>query len=524
MGSAPSAWPGSAPSTTASCAAPGSDALADARRPRPRPKPPDAAARPHGPSPGSYPGKSHGFSRLAAFGRTGYAGPSAGRSSARVAKLADALDLGSSGPKALGGSTPPSRTTLGWRRPGTTTRSRNGHRMKVDVEELEGCKRRLAVEAPVDVVHAGVGARVRARAEAGAPARLPQGPRAALAGQAALRRRRAARGRRAPDSRRLPAGAHRGAARPVERARPAGRQAGGGRAADASWRWWRSGPPSRSATTRASSVQHAPGAGRPTTTWTQPSSRCASSTPSSAASSAPAAPGDLVIVDYTLAPEGHEPTTANGYALPGRRRHRAARDRRRPWSACGAGEEREVGLRFADDHRTRDAARQAGTASREAGRGQGEGPARARRRLRQGARASSRPSTRCGPRCAASSRPARQAEDTAGAGGQDRRGAAGPPRVRGAGRHGHAAGRPPGRAHPRAAAPPGRRPRPHAVGLQQARSASCGPGAEKAVRRALLLEAIADAGGDRAPPTPTWTPRSRSSPGPVSGRRRPSGV
>src|SRR5712671_4484966 len=62
-----------------------------------------------------------------------------GPNSARVAKLADALDLGSSGPKALGGSTPPSRTNI-------------GVSMKVAVEAMDGCKRRLAVEAPSDVV------------------------------------------------------------------------------------------------------------------------------------------------------------------------------------------------------------------------------------------------------------------------------------------------------------------------------------------------------------------------------------
>lgn len=63
-----------------------------------------------------------------------------------------------------------------------------------------------------------------------------------------------------------------------------------------------------------------------------------------------AAPGDLVIVDYTLKPQGLDPTTANGYqfivgagsvipeidqAVVGMR----------------AGEQREVGVRFADDHR-----------------------------------------------------------------------------------------------------------------------------------------------------------------------------
>src|SRR5438876_878218 len=76
-----------------------------------------------------------------------------------------------------------------------------------------------------------MGARVRPRPEAGAPARLPQGSRAALAREAALRRRRAARSGRAPHPGRLPAGPHRGAARSRQRARPAGGQARGERAA-----------------------------------------------------------------------------------------------------------------------------------------------------------------------------------------------------------------------------------------------------------------------------------------------------
>jgi trigger factor len=63
-----------------------------------------------------------------------------------------------------------------------------------------------------------------------------------------------------------------------------------------------------------------------------------------------AAPGDLVVVDYTLAPQDHEPTTATGYhfligggtVLP--EIDAAA-------VAMHAGEERDVPLRFADDHR-----------------------------------------------------------------------------------------------------------------------------------------------------------------------------
>jgi trigger factor len=63
-----------------------------------------------------------------------------------------------------------------------------------------------------------------------------------------------------------------------------------------------------------------------------------------------AATGDLVVVDYTLAPEDHEPTTANGYhflvgggtVLP---------EIDAAVVGLKAGDERDVSLRFADDHR-----------------------------------------------------------------------------------------------------------------------------------------------------------------------------
>src|SRR5262245_60064549 len=102
---------------------------------------------------------------------------------ARVAKLADALDLGSSGPQALGGSTPPSRTT--WRR---DARSSDEGRCRVPGGVQAPPVRRGAPGRGA----ARVGARLRPRAARGAPARVPQGPRAALPGEAALRRRRPA--------------------------------------------------------------------------------------------------------------------------------------------------------------------------------------------------------------------------------------------------------------------------------------------------------------------------------------------
>jgi trigger factor len=64
----------------------------------------------------------------------------------------------------------------------------------------------------------------------------------------------------------------------------------------------------------------------------------------------PANPGDLVIVDYTLTPEGQDPHTETGYAfLTGSGSVMAEIDQ----AVVGmrAGEEREVGVRFADDHR-----------------------------------------------------------------------------------------------------------------------------------------------------------------------------
>ena len=75
----------------------------------------------------------------------------------------------------------------------------------------------------------------------------------------------------------------------------------------------------------------------------------------------PAAAGDLVVVDYTLAPEGHEATTASGYhfmvgsgtVLP---------EIDAAVVGLRAGDEREVPLRFADDHRMESLRGKPGTA------------------------------------------------------------------------------------------------------------------------------------------------------------------
>jgi len=74
-----------------------------------------------------------------------------------------------------------------------------------------------------------------------------------------------------------------------------------------------------------------------------------------------AGPGDLVIVDYTLAPEGHDATSANGYqfivgsgaVLP---------EIDQAVVGMQAADERHVALRFADDHRMETLRGKAGTA------------------------------------------------------------------------------------------------------------------------------------------------------------------
>jgi trigger factor len=76
----------------------------------------------------------------------------------------------------------------------------------------------------------------------------------------------------------------------------------------------------------------------------------------------PAANGDLVVVDYTLAPEAHDPTTANGYHfVVGSGSVMAEIDA----AAIGmrAGEKKEITLRFPDDHRMESLRGKGGTAS-----------------------------------------------------------------------------------------------------------------------------------------------------------------
>jgi trigger factor len=75
-----------------------------------------------------------------------------------------------------------------------------------------------------------------------------------------------------------------------------------------------------------------------------------------------AAEGDLVVVDYTLAPEAHDPTTANGYHfVVGSDSVMSEIDA----AAVGmrAGEKKEVALRFPEDHRMESLRGKGGTAS-----------------------------------------------------------------------------------------------------------------------------------------------------------------
>ena len=75
-----------------------------------------------------------------------------------------------------------------------------------------------------------------------------------------------------------------------------------------------------------------------------------------------AAEGDLVVVDYTLAPEAHDPTTANGYHfVVGTGSVMPEIDA----AVVGmkAGEKKEIELRFPDDHRMESLRGKSGTAS-----------------------------------------------------------------------------------------------------------------------------------------------------------------
>lgn len=75
-----------------------------------------------------------------------------------------------------------------------------------------------------------------------------------------------------------------------------------------------------------------------------------------------AAPGDLVIVDYTLNVEGQEPTSQTGYAFvigDGS----VMKEIDEAAAGMNAGEEREVGFRLPDDHRREELRGKSGTAT-----------------------------------------------------------------------------------------------------------------------------------------------------------------
>ena len=75
----------------------------------------------------------------------------------------------------------------------------------------------------------------------------------------------------------------------------------------------------------------------------------------------PANAGDLVIIDYTLVPEGQEPHTETGYAfIPGSGAVMPEIDQ--AVVGMNAGDEREVGVRFPDDHRNEQLKGRPGTA------------------------------------------------------------------------------------------------------------------------------------------------------------------
>ena len=135
----------------------------------------------------------------------------------------------------------------------------------------------------------------------------------------------------------------------------------------------------------------------------------------------PAAPGDVVIVDYTLSPEGLAAEQRERLRLPGRRGQRCCPEIDQAVVGMRAGEEREVGVRFSAEHRREELRDKPGRAAVKVVGGQGEGPPRAGRRLRQAGRRVRHPGRRA-RRAAPPARGAPRARGQAGPGGQDRRG------------------------------------------------------------------------------------------------------
>ena len=223
-------------------------------------------------------------------------------------------------------------------------------------------------------------------------------------------------------------------------------------------------------------------------------------------------------------PEGHEPTTAD--RLRTSSSAAAACCRRSTPAAVGmqAGEEREVALRFADDHRMETLRGKGGTAALKVSEvkekvlpaldddfAKSLGRVRdARRAPRRGAHAA---------RGAARRRSERRAleDKVVEAAARASRVRACPTRW--------SCGRSPTRSSTRASGMRRQGVDPERVQWDYDKLiGELRPGAEQAVRRALLLEAIAEQGEPRRRPTPTSTPRSRRSRRRASARRPPSGV
>ena len=247
------------------------------------------------------------------------------------------------GVKTLGGSTPPSRTIRSFDDPGV-----RGVLVKVAVEELEACKRRLAVEAPVDVVQKEW---ERAYGRVQKQARLPgfrkgHVPRSLVKLHFADDVRREVAEHLIPDIYRQALSEAR--LDPVnepdltdvklEENAPLSFVA----VVEVK-------PAIELGDYKGVEVQHAPKAitdDEVTATLEQMREQQAEFRAVDRA----AATGDLVVVDYTLRPDEHDPTTANGYhfvlgsgaVMP--EIDAAA-------AGMNAGEQREVVLHFPDDHR-----------------------------------------------------------------------------------------------------------------------------------------------------------------------------
>ena len=247
------------------------------------------------------------------------------------------------GVKTLGGSTPPSRTIRSFDDPGV-----RGVLVKVAVEELEACKRRLAVEAPADVVQKEW---ERAYGRVQKQARLPgfrkgHVPRSLVKLHFADDVRREVAEHLIPDIYRQALSEAR--LDPVnepdltdvklEENAPLSFVA----VVEVK-------PAIELGDYKGVEVQHAPQAitdDEVTATLEQMREQQAEFRAVDRA----AATGDLVVVDYTLRPDEHDPTTANGYhfvlgsgaVMP--EIDAAA-------AGMSAGEQREVVLHFPDDHR-----------------------------------------------------------------------------------------------------------------------------------------------------------------------------